>query len=45
MKYISDIMTKNPVCCTPEMGVPEVAELMLRSDCGPCRKKSAGNYY
>jgi CBS domain-containing protein len=34
MKYISDIMTKNPVCCTPEMGVPEVAELMLRSDCG-----------
>ncbi|MBC7428515.1 MAG: CBS domain-containing protein [Bacteriovorax sp.] len=34
MSNIIEIMTKNPVCCTPEMGLPEVAQLMLKYDCG-----------
>jgi CBS domain-containing protein len=34
MNIVSEIMTKNPVCCTPEMGIEEVAQLMLQFDCG-----------
>lgn len=34
MSIVSEIMTKNPVCCTPEMGIAEVAQLMTRFDCG-----------
>lgn len=34
MSIVSEIMTKNPVCCTPEMGLSEVAQLMVRFDCG-----------
>ncbi len=34
MSIVSEIMTKNPVCCTPEMGLLEVAQLMVRHDCG-----------
>lgn len=34
MKCVDEIMTKNPACCTPDMGIVEVAELMLKNDCG-----------
>lgn len=34
MKNITEVMTKNPICCTPEMGLPEIAQLMKRYDCG-----------
>jgi CBS domain-containing protein len=34
MNTIRDIMTKSPVCCTPEMSLTEVALLMERNDCG-----------
>lgn len=34
MSVVSEIMTKNPVCCTPEMGLAEVAQLMAKHDCG-----------
>ncbi len=29
-----DIMTFNPVCCTPDTKLKEVAEMMLEFDCG-----------
>jgi CBS domain-containing protein len=31
---VKDIMTQNPVCCTPETDLEEVARLMLEHDCG-----------
>lgn len=31
---VSEIMTKNPVCCTPDTGLQEVARMMVDSDCG-----------
>jgi CBS domain-containing protein len=31
---IRNIMTRNPACCTPEMGLQEVARLMVQHDCG-----------
>ena len=31
---VSEIMTKNPACCTPETGLEEVAGLMVEHDCG-----------
>lgn len=31
---ISDIMTRDPVCCTPETTAQEVAGLMRDNDCG-----------
>jgi CBS domain-containing protein len=34
MKRVDEIMTKNPAYCLPEMGLVDVAELMLRYDCG-----------
>ena len=34
MEKVSDIMTKDPVCCTPEMGLQAVAALMIKCDCG-----------
>lgn len=34
MKIVSDIMTKNPACCTPEMDLVEAAQLMVKHDCG-----------
>ena len=34
MSIVTEIMTKNPVCCTPEMELAEVAQLMLKHDCG-----------
>jgi CBS domain-containing protein len=34
MKRVDELMTKNPAYCLPEMGLVDVAELMLRHDCG-----------
>lgn len=34
MSNVTEIMTNNPICCTPEMGLAEVAQLMLQNDCG-----------
>jgi CBS domain-containing protein len=31
---VKEIMTENPVCCTPETNLQEVAKLMLEHDCG-----------
>lgn len=31
---ITDIMTPDPVCSTPETMLPEVARLMVENDCG-----------
>jgi CBS domain-containing protein len=31
---VSEIMTKNPGCCTPETPLREVARLMVDCDCG-----------
>ena len=34
MDSVENIMTKNPACCTPEMSLQQVAELMVKYDCG-----------
>ena len=31
---VKEIMTENPVCCTPDSNLQEVARLMLEHDCG-----------
>jgi len=31
---VSEIMTKDPACCTPDTGLQEVAQMMVDSDCG-----------
>lgn len=31
---VSEIMTKNPACCTPDTGLQEVAKMMVDDDCG-----------
>lgn len=31
---VREIMTANPVCCTPDTNLQEVARLMLENDCG-----------
>lgn len=31
---VRDIMTKDPVCCTPDLPLPEVARMMANHDCG-----------
>ena len=31
---ISELMTPDPACCTPQTPIPEVARLMVRHDCG-----------
>ena len=31
---VREIMTPNPVCCTPDTSLEAVARLMLRHDCG-----------
>lgn len=33
-KKVKDIMTENPVCCTSETPLEEVARMMLENDCG-----------
>jgi CBS domain-containing protein len=34
MKKVKEIMTRNPVCCTPQDNVTDVARLMKREDVG-----------
>jgi CBS domain-containing protein len=31
---VSEVMTKDPACCTPETGLREVGRLMVENDCG-----------
>lgn len=31
---ISDVMTKDPACCTADTGLQQVAQLMVDNDCG-----------
>jgi CBS domain-containing protein len=31
---VKDIMTPNPVCCTPDTRLEDVAQMMVRHDCG-----------
>ncbi len=31
---VSEIMTKDPACCTPDTSLQEVAKMMVDSDCG-----------
>ncbi len=31
---VKEIMTENPVCCTPDTNLREVARLMVENDCG-----------
>jgi len=31
---VGEIMTENPACCTPSMGLEDVAKLMVEHDCG-----------
>ena len=31
---IEEVMTREPVCCTPETGLQEVAKMMVEHDCG-----------
>jgi len=41
---VKEIMTKDPVCCTPEATLQEVARLMLKHNCGEIPVvKSLGN--
>lgn len=34
MLKVMDVMTKDPVCCTPATGLQEVAQMMVEADCG-----------
>lgn len=31
---VREIMTKNPVCCTPDTNLREIAQMMVENDCG-----------
>ena len=31
---VREIMTANPMCCTPDSSLPEVARMMVQKDCG-----------
>lgn len=31
---VSEVMTESPICCTPETGLQEVAQMMVDCDCG-----------
>lgn len=31
---VSEIMTTNPACCTPDTNLQEIAKMMLDNDCG-----------
>jgi CBS domain-containing protein len=31
---IEEVMTRDPVCCTPETGLQKVAQMMVEHDCG-----------
>jgi CBS domain-containing protein len=32
--FVREIMTENPVCCTPDSSLQEVAQMMVQHDCG-----------
>lgn len=34
MSKVSEIMTKNPACCSPDTSLQEVAKMMVENDCG-----------
>lgn len=43
---ISEIMTKNPACCTPDTTLREVARMMVEHDCGEipvCDSRDSGH--
>ena len=31
---VSEVMTKDPACCSPDTGLQEVAQMMVDNDCG-----------
>jgi CBS domain-containing protein len=31
---VQEVMTTDPTCCTPETGLQEVAQMMVKCDCG-----------
>ncbi|MEA2552987.1 MAG: hypothetical protein QOJ65_1163 [Fimbriimonadaceae bacterium] len=42
---VSEIMTKNPACCTPDSTLRDVARMMVEHDCGEipvCEDRSGG---
>lgn len=43
---VSEIMTKNPACCTPDTTLREVARMMVEHDCGEipvCDSRDSGH--
>src|SRR4051812_28504090 len=34
MLMARDVMTEDPICCTPETSLQEVAQMMVDADCG-----------
>lgn len=40
---VSDIMTPNPTCCHPETTLEEVAQMMVRNNCGAIPVVEAGD--
>jgi len=41
---VSEIMTTNPACCTPDTNLQEVAKMMLDNDCGAIPVCEDGNH-
>lgn len=41
---VKDIMTENPVCCTAETNLQEVAKMMLDNDCGAIPVVESNNH-
>lgn len=41
---VSEIMTANPACCTPDSNLQEVAKMMLDNDCGAIPVCEDGNH-
>jgi CBS domain-containing protein len=31
---VRDVMTRDPLCCTPEMSIEDIARMMVERDCG-----------
>jgi CBS domain-containing protein len=42
-KLASDVMTSNPVCCSPQTALDQVAKLMMQNDCGEIPVVDGGN--
>ena len=34
MSRVTSVMTANPACCTPQTSLREVAQMMIKNDCG-----------